>query len=130
MSSALQTVNQRQAQLRQKQMARETTVENAPRQIQIRNADVAASRADAVYTAAQVSQGEMNLAYCRMLAPVSGLVSHQRTAAGERYRQLREDRAANALRIRFRETRKDSINSGPGCQWCGKSTSTRYELRP
>ncbi len=56
-------------------MARETTVENAPRQIQIRNADVAASRANAVYTAAQVSQQEMNLADCRMRAPVSGRVS-------------------------------------------------------
>ena len=78
-SSSLQTISQRQAELRQKQVARAKTVENAPRQIEIRNADVAASRANAASAAAQVRQQEMNLVYCRIVAPVSGLVS-QRTA--------------------------------------------------
>ncbi len=78
-NSSLQVISQREAQLRQKQAGRQKTVENAPRQIQIKNADVAASRANAASAAAQVSQQEMNLAYCRIVAPVPGLVS-QRTA--------------------------------------------------
>jgi membrane fusion protein, multidrug efflux system len=83
-SSSLQTVSQRQAQLRQKQAARLKTVENAPRQIQIRNADVAASRANAAAAAAQVQQQEMNLAYCRVVAPVAGLVSQRTVEVGAR----------------------------------------------
>jgi membrane fusion protein (multidrug efflux system) len=83
-NASLQMVTQREAQLRQKEAAREQTVENAPRQILIRNADVAARRASVANAAAQVRQQEMNLTYCRILAPVSGLVSQRTAEVGAR----------------------------------------------
>ena len=83
-SSSLQTISQREAELRQKQVARAKTVANGPRQIQIKNADVAASRANADSLAAEVRQQEMNLAYCRIMAPVSGLVSQRTAEVGAR----------------------------------------------
>ena len=84
LSSSFEMISQRQAQLRQKQAARSKTVENAPRQIQIRTADVSASRANAASTAAQVRQQEMNLIYCEIAAPVSGLVSQRTAEVGAR----------------------------------------------
>jgi membrane fusion protein (multidrug efflux system) len=83
-NSSLQTISQREAQLRQKQAAREKTVENAPREIQIRKADVAARRSNADSAGAQVRQEEMNLKYCRIVAPVSGLVSQRTAEVGAR----------------------------------------------
>ncbi len=83
-NSSLQTVIQKQAQLRQKQVEKEKTIENAPRQIQIKNASVAASRANAASAESQVNQQEMNLVYCRIVAPVSGLVSQRTAEVGTR----------------------------------------------
>ena len=83
-NSSLQTISQREAQLRQKHAAREKTVENAPREIQIREADVAARRSNADSTGAEVRQQEMNLEYCRIVAPVSGLVSQRTAEVGAR----------------------------------------------
>jgi membrane fusion protein (multidrug efflux system) len=83
-NSSLQTISQREAQLRQKQATKEKTVENAPREIQIRKADVAARRSNADSAGAQVRQEEMNLKYCRIVAPVSGLVSQRTAEVGAR----------------------------------------------
>jgi membrane fusion protein, multidrug efflux system len=82
--SAGKTIEQRRAQLHEQQIKMEQTRVNAPRQILIRNANIQAQRANAESAAAQLRQDQLNLLYCHIAAPVSGLVSQRTAEVGAR----------------------------------------------
>lgn len=83
-NSASKTIDQRHAQLRQQQAKLQQTLQNAPRQILIRNATVLQRKASMESSAAQVRQDKLNLSYTRIVAPVAGIVTQRNAEVGAR----------------------------------------------
>ena len=83
-ASAEHTIEQRQAQLNEQQAKLQQTITNAPRQILIKNANIQQRRGSMESSAAQVHQDQVNLSYCHIVAPVSGLVSQRSAEVGSR----------------------------------------------
>ncbi|MDQ2844201.1 MAG: HlyD family secretion protein [Acidobacteriota bacterium] len=82
LQSAAHIVDQRQAQLRQSQGTLEQYRHNAPRQIAIRRATVQSDRASAQSAGSQVEQARLKLSYCRIAAPVAGIVMRRSAEVG------------------------------------------------
>lgn len=82
--SASKTIEQRQAQLNEQQAKLQQTLQNAPRQILIRNANVLTRKASVDSAAAQVRQDKLNLSYCHIVAPVPGIVTQRTAEVGAR----------------------------------------------
>jgi membrane fusion protein (multidrug efflux system) len=57
---------------------------NAPRQLDVRKANVGAREAAVLLAKAQLRQAELNLGYCRVFAPVSGIVGRKAMSLGDR----------------------------------------------
>jgi membrane fusion protein (multidrug efflux system) len=57
---------------------------NAPRQIDVRKANVGAREAAVLLARAQVRQAELNLGYVKVLAPVAGIVGRKAMSLGDR----------------------------------------------
>jgi membrane fusion protein (multidrug efflux system) len=83
-AAAAKTVEQRQAQLNEQHFRLEQTVENAPRQLLIRSANIQAREANLESIQARMKQDQLNVSYCHILAPVSGLVSQRSAEVGAR----------------------------------------------
>jgi len=83
-AAAAKTVEQRQAQLNEQHFRLEQTVENAPRQLLIRSANIQAKEANLESIQARMKQDQLNVSYCHILAPVSGLVSQRSAEVGAR----------------------------------------------
>jgi len=58
-------------------------VENAPRQVAIREANVAIRQAGAETANAQVEQNLLNLSYCKITAPVNGIIVKRTAEVGQ-----------------------------------------------
>ena len=84
LQSAARTVDGRQAQLQESQNRLEEYRHNAPRQIAIRRANVRSNQANAQGANAQVEQARLKLSYCRIAAPVAGIVMKRSAEVGER----------------------------------------------
>jgi membrane fusion protein, multidrug efflux system len=67
-------IEQRRAQLLEQQAKTRQTLENAPRQILIKSADVSMRKASLESYAAKLEQAKLNLAYCHVVAPVDGII--------------------------------------------------------
>jgi membrane fusion protein (multidrug efflux system) len=83
-AATARTIEQRRAQAAQKQIALQQTVDNAPRQIQIRDANILARAAGLESIKAQLVQDDLNIAYCHIVAPVAGIVSQRSAELGAR----------------------------------------------
>ena len=83
-ASAARTIDQRKAQLDEEHAKLEQSIANAPRQLLIKDATVQQRRASVQSSAAQVRQDKMNLLYCHIVAPVSGLVAQRNAELGAR----------------------------------------------
>jgi len=77
-------IQQREAQLTQQRAKYQQTVANAPRQVEIKNADVASTAAAVESSKAQLDQAKLNLAYCHVVAPVAGIVMQRDAEVGQR----------------------------------------------
>jgi membrane fusion protein (multidrug efflux system) len=77
-------IQQREAQLVQQRAKYRQTAANAPRQVEIKNADVAGSTAAVESAKAQLDQAKLNLAYCHVVAPVAGIVMQRSAEVGQR----------------------------------------------
>jgi membrane fusion protein (multidrug efflux system) len=75
---------QREAQLAQQRAKLQQTAANAPRQVEIKNADVASNAAAVESSKAQLEQAKLNLAYCHVVAPVAGIVMQRDAEVGQR----------------------------------------------
>ena len=83
-ASAQKTVEQRVAQLTEQRIKLEQTQNSAPLQVAIREADIRGQQANTEATQAALEQSRMNLAYCRIEAPVGGVVTERSAEVGAR----------------------------------------------
>jgi len=83
-ASAQKTVEQRRAQVAQQQSKLVQTQSSAPLQVAIREADIKSQQANAEVAQAALQQSKLNLAYCRVAAPVSGVITQRGAEVGAR----------------------------------------------
>ncbi|MGA8025583.1 MAG: HlyD family secretion protein [Bryobacteraceae bacterium] len=82
LESAAQTVDQRRAQLEEAQSRLAQYRGNAPQQIAIRRATVVSQQASANTVQAQVEAAQLKLSYCKITAPVAGIVMKRSAEVG------------------------------------------------
>jgi membrane fusion protein, multidrug efflux system len=82
LGAAAHTVDQRRAQLEQAQSRLAQYRRNAPAQLAIRRATVESNRASAQSAEAQVEEARLKLSYCKIAAPVSGIVMKRAAEIG------------------------------------------------
>ena len=83
-ASAEKVVEERNADV-QAQAARRTQVaRTAPRQLAIRQADLATAEANVEVAAAQLQRAALNLSFCHILSPVRGIVTQRSAEIGNR----------------------------------------------
>jgi len=56
--------------------------QNAPRQIQVQQARAVGANADIQQQQARVDQAQLNLSYCKIIAPVTGIINKKNVAVG------------------------------------------------
>jgi membrane fusion protein (multidrug efflux system) len=83
-NSSAKTIDQRKAQLDQQQAKLKQTASNAPRQLEIKKADLATREASVESSKAQLEQAKLNVAYCHVISPVSGIVMQRSAELGQR----------------------------------------------
>ena len=83
-ASAQETVRQREAQLDEQHGKLQQTLHNAPLQVAIRQADIKSQQANSEASQAALEKARLNLAYCRIYAPVSGVVTQRGAEDGAR----------------------------------------------
>jgi membrane fusion protein (multidrug efflux system) len=81
--SAQKVVDQRKAQLDQAQSQVALANVNAPNQIAISKANLQSKEADVKTMQAAVDQAQLNLSYCKIISPVSGVVTNRTVEVGE-----------------------------------------------
>jgi membrane fusion protein (multidrug efflux system) len=116
-ASAEHTIEQRQAQLNEQRAKLQQTITNAPRQLLIKNANIQQRRGSMESSEAQVRQDKVNLSYCHIVAPVSGLISQRSAEVGSRIsigQQLMMVIQTNDLWVtaNFKETQLRRIKTG------------------
>ena len=82
--SSAKTIDQRKAQLEQQQTKLKQIASNAPRQLAIKKADLATREASVESSKAQLEQARLNVAYCHVISPVSGIVMQRSAELGQR----------------------------------------------
>ncbi len=82
--SAQKSVEQQQLRLQQALSREQETNRNAPRQITIREANIAAKEAAVKAAEAAVERARLDLAYCKVVAPVAGVVGKRSVEPGQR----------------------------------------------
>lgn len=82
LAAAIQTVDQRRAQLAQSETKLEQYRRNAPQQLAIRRATVQSNQASAKSARAQVEAARLKLSYAKIAAPVSGIVMKRSAEVG------------------------------------------------
>ena len=82
--SAQKQINQAHAELDQARARAAQATENAPRQIAIQHANVETRRAGAMRDKAALEQAVLNLQYCKIVAPVTGIVGKKSVEPGQR----------------------------------------------
>jgi membrane fusion protein, multidrug efflux system len=82
--AASRTVEQRRAQLTQAQTRLAQYQQTAPEQVAIRRATVISSQASAQSAEAQVEEARLKLSYCKIVAPIAGIVMKRSAEIGAR----------------------------------------------
>jgi membrane fusion protein (multidrug efflux system) len=83
-AAALKTVDQKNAMLAQTRVHLGEARENAPRQLALREADIATREAGVKTSATEVARARLDLSYTKITAPVAGIVSRRSVEVGER----------------------------------------------
>ncbi len=115
--SAGRTVDQRKAQLQQAQDKLAQFRHNAPRQIAIQRATVNSNQASAKAAQAQVEQAQLKLSYCKIAAPVAGILMNRSAEVGAHIsagQQLFQIAQVSDLWVtaNFKETQLRNIHPG------------------
>jgi membrane fusion protein (multidrug efflux system) len=84
LASSQKTVELRMAQLAEQRSKLQQTQSTAPLQLAIREADIKTQQANAEAARAALEQNRLHLAYCRIVAPVSGVVAERSAEIGAR----------------------------------------------
>jgi len=130
--SALKQIDQRRAQLAEAQKRLEQAQQNAPKQLAIRQADIASRQSAAQAARAQLDQAQLNLSYCRITTPVSGIVAKRMAEPGERVspgQQVLLIAETDDLWVtaNFRETQIRRMHPGQGVRIHVDSLSTDFD---
>jgi membrane fusion protein (multidrug efflux system) len=83
-ASAQKMVEQRMAQLAQQRSKLQQTQSSAPLQVAIKKADIKGQQANAEAAQAALAQSHLNLGYCSIAAPVSGVIAQRSAEVGAR----------------------------------------------
>ena len=83
-ASAQKTVEQRMAQLAQQRSKLQQTQSSAPLQVAIKEADIKGQQANVEAAQAALAQSHLNLGYCSIAAPVSGVIAQRSAEVGAR----------------------------------------------
>jgi membrane fusion protein (multidrug efflux system) len=83
-ASAQKTIEQREAQLEEQRSKLQQTQSSAPLQLAIREADIKGQQANTEAAQSSLEKAKLNLAYCRIVAPVSGVVTQRSAEVGAR----------------------------------------------
>lgn len=83
-ASEQKIVEQREAQLADQRSKLEQTTRNAPLQVAIRQADIKSQQANSEASVSALEKARLNLAYCQIVAPVSGVVTQRSAEVGAR----------------------------------------------
>jgi membrane fusion protein (multidrug efflux system) len=81
--AAQKVVDQRQAQLEEARSMMESARVNAPNQVAISKANLQSKQADVQAMKAQLDRAQLDLSYCTIVAPVSGVISKRTVEVGE-----------------------------------------------
>ena len=73
--ASLRQVDQRRAQLAEAQKRAAEARQNAPMEVAVRKATVASRRSTVDAVRAQLTQAQLNLSYCKIVAPVNGIIA-------------------------------------------------------
>ena len=83
-ASAEKLVDQRKADIDAQAAHREQIAHTAPKQLSIRQADLATAEANVEAAAAQLNRAELNLGFCHIVSPVRGIVTQRSAEIGNR----------------------------------------------
>jgi membrane fusion protein, multidrug efflux system len=83
-ASAQAVIQQRQAQLEEQRSKLQQTQTNAPLQVAIREADIKGQQANVEVAKSAIEKAQLNLAYCQISAPVTGVVTQRSAEVGAR----------------------------------------------
>ena len=83
-ASTEKLVEQRNAEIRAQAARREQIAVTSPRQLSIREADLATAEANVEAAAAQLNRAELNLSFCHIVSPVRGIVTQRSVEIGNR----------------------------------------------
>ena len=83
-ASAEKLVDQRKADIDAQTAHREQIAHTAPKQLSIRQADLATAEANVEAAAAQLNRAELNLGFCHIVSPVRGIVTQRSAEIGNR----------------------------------------------
>jgi membrane fusion protein, multidrug efflux system len=81
--AAQKVVDQRRAQLDEARGRMESATVNAPNQVAISRANLQSKQADVQAMKAQLDRAQLDLSYCKIIAPVAGVVTKRTAEAGE-----------------------------------------------
>jgi len=84
LASSEKLVEQRKAEIQAQTAKREQTARTAPRQLSIREADLANAEANVEIAAAQLNRAALNLSFCHIVSPVRGIVTQRSAEIGNR----------------------------------------------
>jgi membrane fusion protein (multidrug efflux system) len=116
-AAAQKQLEARQAQIDLQQALRNQSTHNAPRQIEIRQADVATAEADVEAAAAQLQRATLNLSYCHIVSPVHGIVTQRSAEIGNRISEAQPlmmivESADSWITADFKETQMAKMRAG------------------
>lgn len=83
-ASAEKAVEQRKADIEVQAAKRNQIVRTAPRQLAIRQADLATAEANVESASAQLQRAALNLSFCHIVSPVRGIVAQRSAELGNR----------------------------------------------
>jgi membrane fusion protein (multidrug efflux system) len=83
-SSAEKMLEQRKAEINAQSARREQITRTAPRQLSVREAELATAEANVEAAAAQYQRAALNLSFCHIVSPVRGIVTQRSAEIGNR----------------------------------------------
>lgn len=115
--AAKATIAQREAALAQARTQERQAQANAPRAVEIQRAQVSSRRADVQRYQAQLDQALLNLSYCKIVSPVTGVIGHRSAEVGQEVSPGQQLMAVTNLEdlwvtANFKETQLRNIKPG------------------
>jgi membrane fusion protein (multidrug efflux system) len=118
-ASAEKVFEQRKAEIASQAAHRDQIARTAPRQLSIREADLATAQANVEAAAAQLQKAALNLSFCHIVSPVRGIVTERSAEIGNRVSEAQPMMMIVAtgdtwVTANFKETQLAKMHAGQG----------------